>query len=65
MLKYLKELTELSGPSGNEDNVREFIKSIISGKVDELFVDRMGNLIALKKVKAMGRKFYSMHIWTK
>jgi len=47
MLKYLKDLTELAGPSGNEDNVREYIKEKISGKVDEVITDRMGNLIAV------------------
>ncbi len=56
MLKYLRELTEISGPSGNEDAVREYIKEKISGKVDEIFIDRMGNLIALKKGKGNGKK---------
>jgi putative aminopeptidase FrvX len=56
MLKYLRELTEISGPSGNEDAVREYIKEKISGKVDEIFTDRMGNLIALKKGKGNGKK---------
>ncbi|MGC9772062.1 M42 family metallopeptidase [Fervidobacterium islandicum] len=56
MLKYLKDLTELAGPSGNEDNVREYIKEKISSKVDEVITDRMGNLIALKKGKGSGKK---------
>lgn len=56
MLKYLKELTEIKGPSGNEDGVREFIMAKIKDKVDEVFVDRMGNLIALKKGKGGGKK---------
>ncbi|MGQ9857003.1 MAG: M42 family metallopeptidase [Fervidobacterium sp.] len=56
MLKYIKELTEIKGPSGNEDGVREFIMSKIKDKVDEFFVDRMGNLIALKKGKGGGKK---------
>jgi len=41
MLKFLRELTELKGVSGFEDDVREFIKEKIKDKVDEVFVDRM------------------------
>lgn len=55
MLKYLKELTEIKGVSGYEDNVREYIKEKIKDKVDEIYTDRMGNLIALKKGKG-GKK---------
>ncbi|SHN68567.1 hypothetical protein [Fervidobacterium gondwanense] len=57
MLKYLKELTEIKGPSGNEDGVREFIMSKIKDKVDEFFVDRMGNLIALKSIPVRKNRF--------
>ena len=37
MFTYLKELTEIKGPSGFEDDVREYIKSKIKDKVDEIF----------------------------
>ncbi len=43
----LKELCGLSGPSGNEDEVRKFILENISA--DEITVDTMGNVIARKK----------------
>uniref|UniRef100_A0A7C5RJI0 M42 family peptidase n=1 Tax=Fervidobacterium thailandense TaxID=1008305 RepID=A0A7C5RJI0_9BACT len=56
MLKFLRELTELKGVSGFEDDVREFIKEKIKDKVDEVFVDRMGNLIALKKGSGGGKR---------
>nr|MBP7304245.1 M42 family peptidase [Fervidobacterium sp.] len=56
MFTFLKELTEIKGPSGFEDDVREYIKSKIKDKVDEVFEDRMGNLIALKKGKKGGKK---------
>lgn len=56
MLTYLKELTELRGPSGFEDAVREFVIKEVKDKVDELFVDRMGNVIALKKGKGGGKR---------
>ena len=48
---FLKELTELNGGSGDEEKVREFIKSKIESLVDEVEVDRLGNLIAFKKGK--------------
>lgn len=45
----LKEITSLNGISGNEDHVRDFIREKISGYVDEIFTDKVGNLIALKR----------------
>jgi putative aminopeptidase FrvX len=47
--ELIKELTEAYGPSGNEGAVREIIKKHIRDHVDELKVDPLGNLIALKK----------------
>jgi len=47
----LKELTDLMGASGDEKEVREKIKEIVKPYVDELYVDKMGNLIACKKGK--------------
>ncbi len=48
---YIKELTELNGVSGNEDEVREYIKKHIKDLADEINIDSMGNLIAFKKGK--------------
>lgn len=50
LLELLKTLCALDGPSGNEDNVREFIMSQISPFCDAK-VDCMGNIIAFKKGK--------------
>jgi putative aminopeptidase FrvX len=47
--QLIQELTETYGPSGHEDAIREAIKKHISGHVDEMRVDALGNLIALKK----------------
>ncbi|QEK13180.1 M42 family metallopeptidase [Crassaminicella thermophila] len=47
----LKKLTELPGVSGNEKEVRDFILSEIKPYVDEIKIDRLGNLIAVKKGK--------------
>jgi len=56
VILYLKELTELDGVSGNEQQVREFISDKIKDKVDELKVDVLGNLIAYRKGTKGGRK---------
>ncbi len=49
MKELIKELTEAFGPSGNEDKVRDLLKARLKGHVDEMRVDPLGNLIALKK----------------
>ncbi|WZL72419.1 M42 family metallopeptidase [Clostridiaceae bacterium 35-E11] len=45
----LKKLLETYGPSGNEEKIRELIHQEIKDYVDEIKVDKMGNLIAIKK----------------
>ena len=47
----LKRLTESSGVSGNEKEVRDLIISEIKDYVDTVKVDRIGNVIAYKKGK--------------
>ncbi len=45
----LKKLTEASGVSGNEKEVRDIILKEIENFVDDVKVDRLGNIIAHKK----------------
>ncbi len=45
----LKELSEARGVSGNEERVREIIREHVKPYVDQISVDSIGNLIALKK----------------
>lgn len=45
----LKELSEAVGVSGDEQEVRNLIYNAIKDHVDDLQIDTMGNLIALKK----------------
>jgi putative aminopeptidase FrvX len=47
----LEKLSNATGPSGYEGNVREIIKEQIMGYIDEVRVDNMGNIIAHKKGK--------------
>lgn len=59
---YLKELTELSGVSGYEKRVREFIKDKIKERVDTIEEDTLGNLIAMKKGKTDKRLMLCAHM---
>jgi endoglucanase len=54
MLELVRKLTGAYGVSGNEEEIREIIKEEIKDKVDEITVDPLGNLIAVKRGK--GRK---------
>lgn len=49
MLELLAKLSELSGVSGREEQVREFILEQIRPLADEVTVDPCGSVIALKK----------------
>lgn len=51
MQDILKKVTQAFGVSGNEEDIREVITSEIKKYVDEIKVDAMGNLIAVKKGK--------------
>ncbi|RQD77651.1 MAG: M42 family peptidase [Candidatus Syntrophonatronum acetioxidans] len=59
----LKELSEASGVSGGEGEVREIIKKAVEPLVDELKTDVLGNLIAFKKgAKENPRVMLSAHM---
>lgn len=49
--KLLEKLVGTYGPSGDEDMIREVIKEEVKDLVDEIKVDRLGNLICRKKGK--------------
>ena len=52
----LKQLTEASGVSGNEKEVRDLIIAEIKDHVDSFKIDRIGNIIAYKKGKDTNKK---------
>jgi len=52
----IKKLTEAYGPSGHEEQIREIIRGEIAPLADDLRVDTLGNLIALKKGTDGGKK---------
>jgi putative aminopeptidase FrvX len=52
----LKELTQASGVSGYEKEVRDIVKNAIKDYVDDINVDALGNLIAYKKGTGANKK---------
>src|SRR2546428_4986786 len=44
----LERLSNAFGPSGHEDDVRDIVTDVVKPLVDEVRVDRMGNLVATK-----------------
>jgi putative aminopeptidase FrvX len=58
----LKELSDLCGVSGFEQEVRNFIKEKIKDKVDDIKEDKLGNLIAFKKGKNNKKLMLSAHM---
>ncbi|MBT9135955.1 MAG: putative aminopeptidase YsdC [Firmicutes bacterium] len=49
MKELIKKVVETYGPAGSEAQIRELIRSEIAPYVDEMRVDALGNLIALKR----------------
>lgn len=52
----LKDLSELNGTSGAETLVRNFLREQIEPFVERVYVDKMGNLIAVKNSRLPGPK---------
>jgi endoglucanase len=48
-VELLRKLSEASGIPGREEEIRELIREALAEHVDEISVDRLGNLIARKK----------------
>jgi endoglucanase len=49
MKELIKRVVETYGPSGSEECIRDLIKQEITPYVDEVQVDALGNLIAIKR----------------
>ncbi|MFX7094761.1 hypothetical protein ABTI17_19905, partial [Acinetobacter baumannii] len=50
-VELLRRLTEAHGTSGFEDHIRTIVREELDGFVDEMRVDRIGNLHCLRKGK--------------
>ncbi|MBQ3256173.1 MAG: M42 family peptidase [Oscillospiraceae bacterium] len=49
MIELLKELCAISGPSGREERVRDYIEAYAKPYADEMLTDPMGNLHVFRK----------------
>jgi tetrahedral aminopeptidase len=63
-MKLLRELSEAAGVPGREDNIRAIVMRELKGHVDDISVDTMGNVIALKKGtgRARQRVMFAAHM---
>ena len=50
-VKLLKKICEASGAPGYETEIRNIVHQEVKSLADEVSIDRMGNLIAIKKGK--------------
>jgi len=55
-IKLLSSICKAPGAPGHENAIRELIKKEVSKYVDEVSIDNLGNLIALKKGKSSDKK---------
>lgn len=58
----LKRLSEAFGPPGFEDEVREIVVEEMGPYVDELFVDRWGNVFGIKRGETEYRVMLAAHM---
>jgi len=47
-INLIEKLSNVSGISGNEEEVLDILKNVINGYVDSCEIDALNNLIALK-----------------
>ncbi len=55
-LDLLRQLSDLNGVPGNEDAVRDFVLRELEGLADEVRVDPLGNVIALRRGEGEGKR---------
>ena len=61
-IPLLKKICKLPGAPGFEHRIRDFIKEEVTPLVDEIEIDSMGNLIAIKKGKSDKRVMVAAHL---
>lgn len=57
MFSYVKTLSEAIGPSGREYSVRDLVVEMLRECADKVWIDSLGNVIALKRGKGDGSRF--------
>ena len=58
----LKKISETPGAPGFETQIRNLIKSEISGLVDEMYIDTMGSLIGVRKGRESKKVMVAAHM---
>ena len=61
--KLLAEICEAAGTSGFEQRVREIVLREVTPLVDEVSIDNMGNVTAIKKGNDKSRNFHKSFGW--
>src|SRR5512136_2712728 len=56
LLTNLKHLSNAHGVSGDESAVRRIVIDLIKDHIDELRVDTMGNVLAMKRARGKARR---------
>ena len=60
--KLLAELCEVAGAPGHENRVRKIVLKEVKNYVDEISIDNMGNVVALKKGKKNKKVMIGAHM---
>ena len=60
--KLLAEVCEVAGAPGHEQRVREIVLREVKPLVDEVKIDNMGNVVAIKKGKQSKRVMIGAHM---
>ena len=60
--KLLAEICEVAGAPGHEQRVREIVLREVTSLVDEIRIDNMGNVVAIKKGKERKRVMIAAHM---
>ncbi|HOY17758.1 MAG TPA: M42 family metallopeptidase [Haliscomenobacter sp.] len=61
-LQLLKRICETPGAPGFEQRIRQLVIKEVQGLVDELSVDNMGNVVAIKRGKERKRAMIAAHL---
>lgn len=61
-VKLLKEIAEVAGAPGHEQRVREIVIREVKSLVDDVTIDNMGNVYAIKKGKTQKRVMIGAHM---
>ena len=60
--ELLKKICEIAGAPGFEQRIRQLVVKEVKGLVDEISVDNMGNVIAIKRGKARKKVMVAAHM---